>query len=87
MIALALLCAAQLGLIAWLLRHAASQEREWAAERRLLISRIQHPEVVQTPTEALAGLIDESLTQEIRRPEPDEIDLVGTIQSHRGDGD
>ena len=77
MIALALLCAALIGLIVYMLRHAATQERAWTQERQLLISRIQHPEIVPVALD-----VAEQMTVEVPRPEEDESHLVGTIQDH-----
>ena len=83
MIPLALLCAALIALIVYLLRHAAAQEREWARERQLLISRIQHPEVPILVDRAMSDFGDVAL-DEAQEQEPDDIDLVGTVQTYDG---
>lgn len=85
MIPLALLCATLIGLIVYLLRHSAAQEREWARERQLLITRLQHPEIVPPVSEDW-----QHPEQTDPRPEvatTDEIDLVGTVQTFNGDSD
>lgn len=81
MIPLALLCAALIGLIVYLLRHQAAQEREWARERQLLITKIQHPEIVQHVEDYSPS---PHVVEEIRPPESDDIDLVGTVQTFDG---
>lgn len=83
MIPLALLCAALIGLIVYLLRHSAAQEREWARERQLLITRLQHPEIVPENSFAHEGRDLEVATTQMPT---DDIDLVGTVQTH-GDSD
>ena len=81
MIPLALICAALIGLIVYLLHHFAVLERAWACERELLISRIQHPEIVPPLTHMGAAKdIAEQMTKEVQAPESDEYDLVGTIE-------
>lgn len=58
--------------VAFLLVRARSEaDRETASERQMLLERIQRPE--RHPTLP----VDEFVTPE---PEPDEFDLVGTIQ-------
>lgn len=78
------LAATSIGLIAllgYVLRLSASKEREWARERQLLITRIQHPEIVVTePEKAIPD--DMFLTSE-----PDDAHLVGTIQTGAPNGD
>jgi hypothetical protein len=73
-----------IALIAWQQQQFGLREDRWAAERARLISQIQHPEIVQ-------HVQDYSLTpeviEEIRPPEPDDIDLVGTVQTFDGPGD
>lgn len=47
-----------------------AQERsEWRSERRELMTRIQHPEVV----------ISEPVERDVELAEPDEINLVGAV--------
>lgn len=60
------------------------ERRDWTAERRLLLTRIQHPEIVVAP-ESAPAIPDEELLTSV----PDDIDLVGTIStgSENGDGD
>jgi hypothetical protein len=81
MIPLALLCAALIGLIVYLLRHSAAQEREWSAERAELLTRIQHPKVFvgggRSGTKT-ADVADDIL----QAVEADDIDLVGTVQTY-----
>lgn len=89
-IAFALLCAALIGLIVYLLRHAAAQEREWARERQLLISRIQRPEMLPQPWEVppynKPGVMHPEDPEYVAsKDEPDDIDLVGTVQTHGSD--
>ena len=76
MIALALLCAALVGLIIYLLRHQNDERKDWSNERQLLITRIQHPEIVVSPPEK-ARPDEDFLTQ----GPPDDLDLVGTVQN------
>ena len=83
--ALACLSVVCIGLLATLgavLMHSAGKERDWSRERQLLITRIQHPEIiVAAPEEATVP------DAEIRNEElEDEIDLVGTVQVD-GNGD
>lgn len=86
MIFLALLCAALIGLIVYLLRHSAAQEREWARERQLLVSRIQHPEIVLPVPEDWQHP-EQGGSARPETAEPDDIDLVGTVQTFDGDSD
>ena len=65
-----LLCAA-LVVVVWLLtRHYSEQLREAARERSELLSRIQRPD--RLPVTAAAF-------PELEEPEPDDLNLVGTI--------
>lgn len=57
------------------------ERKHWAKERQLLITRIQHPEIVPVGADAPMVEDDELMTA----PEPDDIDLVGTVAS--GDQD
>lgn len=86
MIAFALLCAALIGLIVYLLRHSAAQEREWARERQLLITRLQHPEIVPPP-QAMGGTPGIEPQPVPVSPISDDIDLVGTVQTFDGSSD
>ncbi len=52
------------------LRHQSRQEQAWTLERRELLTRIQRPEMIPIPA-AEPFQFDER--------EPDEFDLVGTI--------
>jgi hypothetical protein len=74
MIALALVCAALIGLVIYLLRHQNFERAEWSRERQLLITRIQHPEYVvatpDTPTRPNSDFFTS---------EPDDLDLVGAV--------
>jgi len=58
--------------LAWVVikdRMVIDERRAWAEERRELLTRIQHPEIVQTaPVERTVDI-----------PEPDEIALVGQV--------
>lgn len=88
MIFLALVCVGLIGLVVYVLLHSAGREREWARERQILISRIQHPETVIPPGALIPpGKIDEDLAVEGIDVFADEIDRVGTIQTGGEDGD
>lgn len=73
MIPLALICAALIALVVWERHQSILRERLWIKERSLLLTRIQHPEIV---------IQDEALPPEPfygNEPEVDEIDMVGEI--------
>lgn len=75
-----------IALAAWQLQHFGLREREWAAERAELLTRIQHPKAFVgggrsgTTTADVADKIIEAV-------EPDDIDLVGTVQAFDGNAD
>lgn len=75
MIYLALVCVALVGLVVWERRQNVTREKEWALERGALLTRIQHPEFVVAPAEEVRP------DEEHFTSEPDDIDLVGTIQN------
>ena len=52
------------------LKHVRSREQEITVERRELLTRIQHPELIPVPRDTRTPLPE---------PEPDESNLVGTI--------
>jgi hypothetical protein len=82
LLCLASICLALAGLLAFVLAHSAAKERDWTRERQLLITRIQHPEIVIASPEKA-----EVADAEIRNEElEDQIDLVGTVQVN-GNGD
>ena len=64
-------------LLVFVLRLTHKKEREWALERQLLISRIQHPEVVHRTTDVFAAAGAEE-AEEIE-PEVDQSELVGKV--------
>lgn len=81
MIFLTIVCVGLIAALVYALRQNAEKERDWTRERQLLLTRIQHPEIV-IPTDEEAVVSDE----EIRNPElDDEIDLVGTVVNSNGD--
>jgi len=63
-------------------RHIAEREKEWALERGALLQRIQHPEVIVSQAPEREVPDEEFLTAE-----PDEIDLVGSVQTGSPNGD
>lgn len=71
-----------IALIAWQQQQFGLREKEWAAERAQLLTRIQHPEIVQAEPPDLRRELADFVTAEMPPPEPDEIDLVGTVQDH-----
>lgn len=66
-------------------RSFSGERQEWARERQLLLTRIQHPEVVLP----IPGPDEEAAQDDsgFMTSEPDDIDLVGTVQMSGGDGD
>jgi hypothetical protein len=65
-------------------RREGRQERaEWTRERQLLLTRIQHPEIVVASPDSPEILPDE----DYMTAEPDEADLVGTVQLNGSNGD
>ncbi len=56
------------------------REKAWAEERRELLTRIQHPQIVQLP----AARRQPARTEP---PEDDEYDLVGTVADDPGPED
>lgn len=67
----AVLALALVAVVYLMLRHAAEAERAWTAERRELLSRIQRPELLPSPTGEPFAFPD---------TEPDQLELIGTIQ-------
>lgn len=63
-------------------RQNALRDKEWALERGALLTRIQHPEVIVSQAREIEVPDEEFLTAE-----PDEIDLVGKVQTGNGNGD
>ncbi len=72
-----------IALVAWQQQQFGLREKEWTAERAELLTRIQHPERVPVAEVVAEG----RETEEIRPPESDDIDLVGTVQTFNGDKD
>lgn len=70
------LAAALVAVVIMFLRHQGSQEAAWAQERRELVSRITHPEIVHTGPPVQFEMPD---------LEPDDSNLVGQI-SYDGPG-
>lgn len=57
------------------------ERRDWTRERQLLLTRIQHPEiVVSSPEERIPD-------EDHYTSEPDDIDLVGTVVTGTENGD
>lgn len=85
MLPLTLICVALIGALVYEKRtnsrQTTAREREWALERGALLTRIQHPEFVVGPPEQVIP------DEEHFTSEPDDIDLVGTIQAHDGPDD
>lgn len=73
-----LLAVALVVVVAAFLRHQAAQEAAWAAERRELLSRITHPEVLPTRS---------PVAFEVPDVVPDDSNLVGQINYDGGNGD
>ena len=64
-----------------LLAEQAAERLAWAQERRELNTHIQHPEIVLPLTTEEPRPDEDFLTSQ-----PDEIDLVGTVQTGTTDG-
>lgn len=75
-----------IALIAWQQQQFGLREKEWIRERQILITRLQHPEVVPIVKEA-TEMAEEMLDDPRSAPEPDDIDLVGTVQTFDGSSD
>lgn len=77
-------------LVAWQQQQFGLREKEWALERTGLIGRIQHPEVVQVDRaigqREASELLAKSAFVSPGPVEADDIDLVGTVQTHEPDG-
>lgn len=74
-----------IALIAWQQQQFGLREKEWAAERAQLLTRLQHPEIVQVEPPNLKRELEDFATPET--PELDDIDLVGTVQTFDGSSD
>lgn len=61
-----------------MLRQRDKEAADWQAERQLLITRIQHPQVLPLPEPTQVS--DEELAK-WRAMHEDDIDLVGTVQA------
>lgn len=75
-----------IALVAWQQQQFGLREKEWTRERSQLLSRIQHPEIVQVQPEELLAESDYN----VPAPMPmvaDDIDLVGTVQTFDGNSD
>lgn len=85
MIFLTVVCVLLIAALVYTLRQNAEKEREWTRERQLLITRIQHPQVVPV----IPGPDEEARPDDSQfmTSEPDDIDLVGTVQVGAPDGD
>lgn len=64
-------------LVGYLIVRQDIERENWAKERRELITRLQHPEIV--PQGETAEIIDDE--RFMTAPQPDDIDLVGTVAS------
>lgn len=85
---LAVICVLLVGLIVYEKRQNAVREREWSLERGVLLTRIQHPEIVQVGVPDSEDLARQGTEEaERKKEEADDIDLVGTIQEGQSDGD
>ena len=81
MLPLALLCVALVGLLAWERHQNRAERAEWARERQLLLTRIQHPEIIVG--EAQEQVVPDEVLRDL---EADEMDLVGAIVNGEPDG-
>lgn len=75
-VAMAILAA----LFAYVLVRHERERQEWSRERQLLLTRIQHPEIVLTPDDEPAVADEEIRNSELE----DEIELVGTVVNGNG---
>lgn len=74
-LAFVLVIFALVALVAWQQQQFGLRDQAWARERSVLLTRIQHPEVVAAEVDIEGRVADLIPAQPI-----DEIDLVGTVQ-------
>jgi hypothetical protein len=82
MIFITAVCISLVAALIYALRQNGEKEREWARERHLLLTRIQHPEIVVP--DLYAGLEEKPRAE--TPSEPDDVGLVGTIQGEDENG-
>ena len=82
-IPLVLVIFALVALVAWQQQQFGLREKEWTLERAQLLTCIQHPDIVH----ASPVVYEPDEPFGVSAPEPDDIDLVGTVQTFDGSGD